>query len=145
MKWLLFTNIETDIKNNITRVRCCLTDYEFNRLVFIKDYEINTENTISFIEIEIIKNLNNNVALKDVVYLICNLKSSIINDNKLVNKKMLNLEKRIKETMDLSSFCILMDMYKLYNNNDNVNYCLYIVYGVDNYFNGPYDIKRKVM
>jgi hypothetical protein len=35
---------------------------------------------------------------------------------------MLNLEKRIKETMDLSSFCIL-----------NVNYCLYIVYGVDNY------------
>ena len=55
MKWLLFTNIETDIKNNITRMRCCLTEYNFNRLVFIKDYSVNSENTISFIESEIIQ------------------------------------------------------------------------------------------
>jgi hypothetical protein len=144
MKWLLFTNIETDIKNNITRMRCCLTDYKFNGLVFIKDYEINTENTISFIESEIIKNLNNNVALKDIVYLICNLKSSIINDNKLISKKMLNLEKRIKETVDLSSFCILMDTYKLHNNNVNVDYCLYMIYGVKTYFNGVDDIKNDI-
>ena len=152
MKWLLFTNMETDIKNNITRIRCCLTDYNFNRLIFKRDYIINDENTINFIENEIIRNLNDNVALKDNVYLICNLKSSmindksIINDKKLLSKKMLNLEKRIKETVDLSSFCILMDTYKLYNdtNNDNIDHCLYMVYGVDNYFNGIDDIKNDI-
>lgn len=148
MKWLLFTNIETDIKNNITRMRCCLTDYNFNRLIFKRDYRINDENTINIIENEIIINLNDNVALKDNVHLICNLKSSIINDKKLLSKKMLNLEKRIKETVDLSSFCILMDMYKLYKNNDinndNIDHCLYMVYGVDNYFNGLDDIKNDI-
>ena len=144
MKWLLFTNIETDIKNNITRMRCCLTEYNFNRLVFIKDYSVNSENTISFIESEIIMNLNNNVALKDNVYLVCNLKSSIINDNKLLNKKMLKLDKRIKETIDLSSFCILMDTYRLHINNDNVGKCLYTVYGIDNCFNCIDDIKNDI-
>ncbi len=144
MKWLLFTNIETDIKNNITRMRCCLTEYNFNRLVFIKDYRVNSENTISFIESEIIRNLNDNVALKDNVYLICNLKSCIINDNKLVSKKMTILEKRIKESVDLSSFCILMDTYRLHINNDNVSKCLYTVYGIDNCFNCIDDIKNDI-
>jgi hypothetical protein len=143
MKWLLFTNMETDIKNNITRIRCCLTECNFNRLVFVKDYRIDDEITINFVESEIIKNLNNNVALKDNIYLVCNLKSSMVNDNRLVNKKMLNLEKRIKESIDLSSFCILMDTYNLNNDNDNenINYCLYMVYGLDNNFNGIQDIK----
>ena len=148
MKWLLFTNMETDIKNNITRMRCCLTDYRFNRLVFIKDYRIDDENTINIIENEIIRNLNDNVALKDNVYLVCNLKSSLVNDKKLLSKKMITLEKRIKETVDLSSFCILMDTYNLdiENNNDNknVDYCLYIVYGIDNFFNGMDYINNNI-
>lgn len=138
MKWLLFTNIETDIKNNITRIRCCLTEYNFNRIVFIKDYKINDRiNDIFIIEEEIIRNLNNNVALKDNVYLVCDLKSSIINDIKILSKEMPILEKRIKGTVDLSSFCILMDSYKLQNdnNNNNIDYCLYIIYGLDNNFN----------
>lgn len=148
MKWLLFTNMETDIKNSITRMRCCLTDYKFNKLAFIKDYRIDDENTISDIENEIIRNLNDNVALKDNVYLVCNLKSSIINDIKIINKKMLKLDKRIKETVDLSSFCILMDTYNLdienKDDNKNVEYCLYIVYGVDSFFNGMDYIKNNI-
>lgn len=142
MKWLLFTNIETDIKNNITRFRCCLTDYNFNGIVFINDYRMNEKvNDISFIEKEIIRNLNNNVALKDSVYLVCNLKSSIMNDNNILSKKMPVLEKRIKETVDLSSFCILIDTYKLHNDNTNIDYCLEMIYGSDSSFNGIHDIK----
>ena len=68
-----------------------------------------------------IRNLNDNVALKDNVYLVCNLKSSLVNDIKIINKNMLKLDKRIKETIDLSSFCILMDMYNLDIENKNNN------------------------
>lgn len=146
MKWLLFTNIETDMKNNITRMRCCLTDCNFNKLVFINDYIINDKiNEITLIEEEIIRNLNTNVALKDSIYLVCNLKSSIINDNKIVGKKMPILEKRIKETIDLSSFCILMDTYKLQDDNNNIDNCLYMVYGIYNNFNGIHNIKNDIV
>jgi hypothetical protein len=141
--------METDMKNNVTRMRFCLTDYRFNRLVFIKDYGIDDENTIGVIENEIIRGLNDNVALKDNVYLVCNLKSSLVNDIKIINKNMLKLDKRIKETIDLSSFCILMDMYNLdienKNNNKNIESCLYRVYGVDMIFNGMDYIKNDVV
>lgn len=179
MKWLLFTNIETDMKNNITRIRCCLADCNFNRIAFIKDYKIsdkinvktsdkinakisdkinaktsekinakisdkindNINDNIIFIEKEIVRNLNDNIALKDYIYLVCNLKSSIINDINILSKKMPILEKRIKETIDLSSFCILMETYKLHNDNNNIDYCLSMIYGLDNNFNGINDIK----
>lgn len=146
MKWLLFTNMETDIDDNIIRVRCCLTDCKFNKLVFVKDFETDKDITINIIENEIIRYINDNVALKDKIYLICNLKSSIINDSKLINRQMLKLSKYIRETLDLSSLWMIIEMYSLYDNiigSDNIDYCIYNVYGFSNISSN--NIKNDIM
>lgn len=134
MNWLLFTNIETDIKDNITRVRCCFTDFKFQNIVFTKDFVLDeVYKSLDMIEMEIVSNINDRVPIKDAIYLVCNLQTNYRNDSKLIKKKMPKLSKFIKENIDLSSLWLTIDIYELYNKNvDKIDYCMYKVYGSDN-------------
>lgn len=140
MKWLLFTNIETDIKDNIVRMRCSFIDFNFEKIVFTKDFLLDDKRhgdimnmTLEMVENEMITYINSYVKVKDIIYLICNLRTNTIDDVKLINKKMPRLSKYIKESIDLSSLWIILDMYELYGKNvDKIDYCMYEVYGSDN-------------
>ena len=133
MKWLLFTNIETDINDNIIRMRCCLADYKFQRIIFTRDFELDDKLSVEMIEFEIIRYINDNVAIKDKIYLVCNLKSNTIKDNDLINKKMSKLSRYIKENIDLSTLWLIIDIYELHTKNvDKIDYCMFKVYGYDN-------------
>lgn len=134
MKWLLFTNIDTDINDNIIRMRCCLTDYKFQRIIFTEDFELNQYNNRDFtndiIEYEIIRYINDNVAIKDKIYLVYNFKSKRINDSDLIHKKMNKLSKYIREGIDLSSLWLIMDIYNVSETNMNtIDNCMIKVYG----------------
>lgn len=128
MKYLLFTNIDTNINDDIIRIRCCLVDYKFQRVIFVEDFELDKINTVQMIEYEIVRYINDNVALKDKIYLVCNLKSNRVKDSDLINKKMSKLSKYIKENIDLSSLWLTMDIYNIHY-LDKIDYCMLKVYG----------------
>ena len=59
---------------------------------------------------------------------------------------MLKLSKYIKETLDLSSLWMIIEMYSLYDNiigSDNIDYCIYNVYGFSNISSD--NIKNDIM
>jgi len=63
----------TDIKDNITRVRCCFTDFKFQNIVFTKDFVLDeVYKSLDMIELEIVSNINDRVPIKDAIYLVCN-------------------------------------------------------------------------
>lgn len=128
MKWLLFTNIDIDINDSIIRIRCCLSDYTFQKIIFTKDFECT--DGLDIIEQEIIRYINDNVAMKDNLYLICNLKTKRINDSDLINKHMIKLSKYVKEKIDLSSLWLTMDLYNFNDiNMKNMDNCMIKLYG----------------
>jgi len=139
MKWLLFTNIETNINNDITRIRCCFTDMKFQRVEYTKDYILDGDllyKIVEEIESELITNINCEVTVKDVIYLVCNLQTTTVDDSRLIFKKLPRLSKYIKENIDLSSLWLIMDMYELHSKNvDKIDYCMYKVFGSDNVSN----------
>lgn len=132
MRWLLFTNIDTDINEKITRIRYCLSDYKFQRIIVTNDIECdNGKDTVEMLEYDIIRYINDNVAMKDMIYLVCNLKTKRINDSELINKMMPKLSKYVKEKIDLSSLWLTMDIYNFNatNNINSMDNCMIKVYG----------------
>jgi hypothetical protein len=110
MKWLFFIKtIKTKDKKK-EMINMVLTNVNLEKIE-IKKYNLDLE-SIANIELDILQCFNNNIAMKDKVYIVCDKKDD--DEYNFIKKNMIKINKRITDIIDYNSFKIIFE------ENDNM-------------------------
>ena len=107
MKWLFFIKVHMckskDKKKEM--ISMVLTNVNLEKIE-IKRYSLELE-SIKDIELNILQCFNNNIAMKDRVYIVCDKKED--NEYNFIKKNMTKINMRIMDIIDYNSFKIIFE------------------------------------
>jgi len=105
MKWLFFIKtIKTKDKKK-EMISMVLTNVNLEKIE-IKRYSLELE-SIKDIELDILQCFNNNIAMKDKVYIVCDKKQD--DEYNFIKKNMTKINMRIMDIIDYNSFKIIFE------------------------------------